>query len=385
VTLQVEFQDISMGRESIKTARRVVLKLGTRVITESDNSIAFSVIRSLVKQIYELSRTDRQLIIVSSGAIALGLSRMGLTRRPKDIRLLQAAASMGQSRLMHTYETEFAGCGCVTSQILLTYEDIRNRKKYLNIRNTIFTLWSFGAIPIVNENDTVSFSEIRFGDNDLLSAYLANMIDADLLIILTDTEGLYERDPREHPGATIVGEIERIDERLMKAVGPKGSFFSSGGMESKLEAARIATAGGIGTVIASGKNEALGNLFKGKDEGSYFSPSIKKLKGKKRWIAFSPRVSGRIVIDRGGENAIVRKKKSLLPAGIRDVTGTFAVGSNIAILNEENKEIARGLTNFSSEEIKLIKGMNTKKIPEVLGVETYFEEVVHRDNLVILG
>ncbi|UCB46972.1 MAG: glutamate 5-kinase [Spirochaetota bacterium] len=374
-----------MGRENIKTSERIVLKLGTRVLTESDNSLDYPVIKSIVKQISELARADRQLIIVTSAAIALGLSRMGMTKRPQDIALLQAAASMGQSRLMHAYETEFAKCGCETSQILLTYEDIQNRKKYLNIRNTIFTLWSFGTIPIVNENDTVSFTEIRFGDNDLLAAYLANMIDADLLVILTDIEGLYNKDPKEHSESVIVSEVEKIDEKLMKSVGSKGSFFSSGGMESKLKAAKIATAGGIGAIIASGKSpRALENIFKGQDEGTYFSPSKKKIKGKKRWIAFSPRVSGRIVIDKGGEHAIVTKKKSLLPVGIRDVFGSFDIGSNIAILNEENKEIARGLTNFSSEEIMLIKGMNTKKIPDVLGVDIYFEEVVHRDNLVIL-
>ncbi|HUT65850.1 MAG TPA: glutamate 5-kinase [Spirochaetota bacterium] len=373
-----------MNREKVKSAKRVVIKLGTRVLTEGDNTIAYPVLRSIVKQAAELAIGGKEIIIVSSGAIALGLSRMRLERRPGDITLLQAAASLGQSRLMHAYENEFAGCGCETAQLLLTYEDIQNRKRYLNIRNTIFTLWSFGTIPIVNENDAVSFSEIRFGDNDLLAAYLANMIDADLLVLLTDIEGLYEKDPKKSPSSRLLSEVRKIDERLLEAVWGKGSSFSSGGMESKLKAARIAAKGGIGTVIASGRTCDLGRLFSGEEIGTFFLPSERKMQGKKRWIAFSPKVAGRIVIDRGGEKAIVKEKKSLLPAGVRAVYGSFRLGSNVSIENEKHREIARGLSNFSSDEIKLIKGMNSKRIPEVLGSDTYFEEIVHRDNMVIL-
>lgn len=373
-----------MNRERVKSAKRVVIKLGTRVLTESDNTVAYPVLRSIVKQAAELALGGKEIIIVSSGAIALGLSRMRLERRPGDITLLQAAASLGQSRLMHAYENEFAGCGCETAQLLLTYEDIQNRKRYLNIRNTIFTLWSFGTIPIVNENDAVSFSEIRFGDNDLLAAYLSNMIDADLLVLLTDIEGLYEKDPKKSPSSRLLSEVRKVDDRLLEAVWGKGSSFSSGGMESKLKAARIAAKGGIGTVIASGRTCNLGRLFSGEEMGTFFLPSGRKMQGKKRWIAFSPKVAGRIVIDRGGEKAIVKEKKSLLPAGVRTVYGSFRLGSNVSIENEEHREIARGLSNFSSDEIKLIKGMNSKRIPEVLGSDTYFEEIVHRDNMVIL-
>jgi glutamate 5-kinase len=373
-----------MGRETVKTAKRVVIKLGTRVLTEGDNTLSIPVLRSIVGQVSVLARAGKQIIVVSSGAIALGLSRMRMDQRPGDITLLQAAASLGQSRLMHAYEDEFAGCGCETAQILLTYEDIQNRKRYLNIRNTIFTLWSFGTIPIVNENDAVSFSEIRFGDNDLIAAYLANMIDADLLVLLTDIEGLYESDPKENPSARIMSDVKKIDEKLLKTAKGKGSSFSSGGMESKLKAARIATKGGIGTVIASGRTCDIEELLNGEQIGTFFLPSVRKIKGRKRWIAFSPKTAGRIIIDRGGEQAIVRQKKSLLPAGIREVYGSFEIGSNVSIENEEHREIARGLSNFSSDEIRLIKGMNTRRIPEVLESDTYFEEVVHRDNMVIL-
>ena len=374
-----------MGREAIETANRVVIKLGTRVLTKKDNSLADSVLRSIVTQAARLAKSNKEIIVVSSGAIALGLSRMRLKKRPADITVLQAVASLGQSRLMHAYENEFAGCGYETAQILLTYEDIQNRKRYLNVRNTIFALWSFGAIPIVNENDAVSFSEIRFGDNDLLAAYLANMIDADLLVLLTDIDGLYEQNPKKNPESRLLSEIKRIDERVLQSAEGKGSLFSSGGMESKLKAARIATKAGIGAVIASGRSCDLEKILGGEEIGTYFPPALRKMKGKKRWIAFSPNTAGRIVIDGGGERAIVRDKKSLLPAGVREVFGPFPMGSNVSIENEAYVEIARGLSNFSSEEIGAIKGMNSKRIPQILGSDTYFEEVVHRDNMVILG
>ena len=373
-----------MGREAIKTANRVVIKLGTRVLTRKDNSLADSVLRSIVTQAAHLAKRNKELIVVSSGAIALGLSRMHLEKRPADITVLQAAASLGQSRLMHAYENEFARAGCETAQILLTYEDIQNRKRYLNIRNTIFALWSFGTIPIVNENDAVSFSEIRFGDNDLLAAYLANMIDADMLVLLTDIDGLYEQNPKENPESRLLSEIGRIDERVIKHAEGKGSAFSSGGMESKLKAVRISTKAGIGAVIASGRSCDIEKLLRGEEIGTYFPPAVRKMKGKKRWIAFSPKTAGRIVIDGGGERAIVQDKKSLLPAGVREVFGSFSIGSNVSIENETHREIARGLSNFSSDEIRAIKGLNSKRIPQVLGNDTYFEEVVHRDNMVIL-
>jgi len=371
-------------RDSIGKSERVVIKIGTKVITESDNSLSRNVISSIVKQIADPSNMGRDFIIVSSGAIALGLSRMGLDKRPKKINLLQAAASMGQSRLINVYESEFDDVNYKTSQILLTYEDIQNRERYLNIRNTIFTLWSYGVIPIVNENDTVSFSEIRFGDNDLIAAWLSNMIDADLLLILTDIDGVYNKNPNINSDAIILREIEKVDKKVKEYADGKGSIFSSGGMESKLKAAEIAAKSGIGVVIADGKTIDLKGLFDGKEIGTYFIPRERRIKGRKKWIAFNPKISGKLIIDKGGEKAIVHNKRSLLPAGIVDVIGDFNIGSNVSIQNEEHKEIARGLSNFSSKEIKKIKGLNTKKIADILDVETYFDEVVHRDNMVIL-
>ena len=371
-----------MSRDHLRAARRVVVKIGTRVLTENDNTLAEPVLASLVKQVSDLIDEERRFIIVSSGAIALGLNRMRLKTRPREIRLLQAAASMGQSRLMHSYELEFGKSRHETAQILLTYEDIHSRNRYLNIRNTIFSLWDHGAVPIVNENDTVSYAEIRFGDNDLLSAHLAIMLDADLLLILTSADGVYDRSPSEK-GAKIVSEIPRIGEDVKKWARGRTSLFSTGGMESKLEAAGLATKGGIPVVIANGKRLNLKALLDGSDVGTYCRPASERIKGKKRWIALGPRIEGAILIDKGGERAIVAHKKSLLPAGIKGVEGKFEIGANVAILNEERIEIARGLVNFSSEELDAIKGLNTKKIPEVLGVSVYFEEAVHRDNLVI--
>jgi glutamate 5-kinase len=379
-----EFPEIrAMARDLVRDSRRVVVKIGTRVLTEEDNRLSYATIATLVEQI-SVTLPGREFIIVSSGAIALGLSRMGIGIRPRQIDMLQAAAAMGQSRLMHAYEAEFAKSRHETAQILLTYEDIQNRKRYLNIRNTIFALWSKNVVPIVNENDTVSFSEIRFGDNDILAAHLANMIDADLLLILTDIDGVYEEDPRGNADARIVDEVPQITSHIRNMIFSKESAFSSGGMDSKLSATEIATKGGIGTVIANGKNIDLSLLLSGDPVGTYFIPAARKLRGRKKWIAFNPKTEGTIIIDRGGEAAIVSDKKSLLPAGVREVVGDFRIGSNVSIQNEERREIARGLSNFSSGEINLIKGLNTRQIPAVLGTESYFDEIVHRDNMVIL-
>ncbi len=373
-----------MGRELVSSAKRIVIKVGTRVVTEKENKISKDTIGALVGQVSEATREKDEIIIVSSGAIALGLSRMGLERRPQEIDLLQAAAALGQSRLMHAYEEEFSKGRYEIAQILLTYEDIQNRRRYLNIRNTIFALWSKGAIPIVNENDTVSFSEIRFGDNDILAAYLSSMIDADLLLILTDTDGVFEENPKHSKNARLIEEIHAITDELRRKAFGRGSRFSSGGMESKLRAAEIATKSGVGVVIANGKKIELQRILRGENIGTYFVPSERRIRGRKKWIAFNPKIEGSVIIDSGGEQAIVSGNRSLLPVGVKEVIGNFGIGSNISIQNEDAKELARGLSNFSSDEIELIKGLNTKKIPQVLGTDSYFDEIVHRDNMVIL-
>jgi glutamate 5-kinase len=375
---------MSSVRDRVRKAGRIVIKVGTRVATLGDNSFSSGVMGSLVRQISAIPEGTRSFIIVSSGAIALGLNRMRLEKRPTDLSLLQAAAAMGQSRLMHGYEREFESVGRETAQILLSYEDIRSRSRYLNIRNTIFTLWSFGVVPIVNENDSVSLAEIRFGDNDIISAHLANMLDADLLVILTDEDGVFDKNPKEHADARPIRTIERVTEKVLSAAAGKGSVFSSGGMESKIRAADAATKSGVGVIIAKGEALSLAALLDGEDVGTYFIPMERRIKGRKKWMAFNPQTEGVVVVDAGAEKAIVRNGRSLLPAGVKDAKGGFHMGSVVSIQNEDGREIARGLINFDVDELLKIRGLNSKRIPEVLGVEASFEEVVHRDNLVIV-
>lgn len=372
-------------RDGVREARRIVLKVGTRVATEGDNTFARRIIGPLVRQIASArAGGERSLIIVSSGAIALGLGRLGIAERPKDISALQAAAAMGQSRLMQAYGEEFEAAGQKIAQILLTYEDIRSRVRYLNIRNTIFTLWSFGVVPIVNENDTVSYAEIRFGDNDIISAHLATMLDADLLVLLTDTDGLYDADPKGNPDARPLATVERITEELAATARGKGSEFSAGGMSSKLRAADIATRGGAATIIARGEGFQLDRILSGEEIGTYFVPARRRLKGRKKWMAFNPSTDGVIVVDRGAAAAIARQGRSLLPAGVTQASGSFTMGGVVSIQDENGREIARGLSNFSAAELERIKGLTSRRITELLGGEAAFAEVVHRDNLVLV-
>ncbi|HVO39165.1 MAG TPA: glutamate 5-kinase [Spirochaetia bacterium] len=380
---------MAQTRLPVQEARRIVIKVGTSVATEQDNSFSSGVMGSLVRQVVSLTGRDpstaRSFIIVSSGAIALGLNRMGRDSRPREINLLQAAAAMGQSRLMHAYEREFEAVHGETAQILLTYEDIRSRARYLNIRNTIFTLWSAGVVPIVNENDTVSFTEIRFGDNDIISAHLANMLDADLLVILTDTDGVYDRNPQTHADARIIRTVPRVTDGVLAGAQGKGSDFSTGGMESKIRAADIATRSGVSVVIARGDGLDLGGILRGEEIGTYFVAATQRMKGRKKWMAFNPQTDGVVVVDPGARRALLTQGRSLLPAGVKDVKGTFPLGSVVSIQDEDGNEVARGLCNFSSDELSRIRGLNTKRIPEILGTETYFDEVVHRDNLVVVS
>ncbi|HET6452356.1 MAG TPA: glutamate 5-kinase [Spirochaetia bacterium] len=372
-------------RTVLRQARRIVIKVGTAVATEPDHAFSSGVMGALVRQVAALkaAQSDRSFLLVSSGAIALGLNRLKMASRPKELDLLQAAAAVGQSRLMHAYEHEFEAVSTETAQILLTSEDIRSRTRYLNIRNTIFSLWSFGAVPIVNENDTVSFDEIRFGDNDVISAHIASMLDADLLVILTDTDGVYDRNPHRHAGARILRTVEKVTPAILSGAQGKGSAFSSGGMESKIRAADIATRTGVGVVVARGEGLDLPGILEGREIGTWFVPTPRRMKGRKKWMAFNPRTEGAIIVDRGAERALLKQGRSLLPAGIKAIRGQFEMGSVVSIQDEDGREVARGLTNFGSEDLERIRGLNTKKIPEVLGEETYFDEVVHRDNLVI--
>ena len=373
-----------MSRANLSSSRRVVIKLGTRVLTDAENALDIGVLNRMAEQAGSLLARGVQVVVVTSAAIAVGLERMGRSERPREITLLQAAASLGQSRLMQAYEDAFAAVSCRTAQILLTLEDIQDRARYLNVRNTILTLWDVGAVPVINENDAVSFAEIiRFGDNDVLGAHIANMMDADLYLLLTDTEGLFTSDPRRDSSSRVIPELPEITDRHIAEAGGTGSSQSSGGMQAKLRAARIASRSGVGVVIANGRTVDILALLAGEEIGTYVPPQGDRIRGKKKWIAFNPGVAGTVVVDEGGERAIVQQRRSLLPAGVVDVGGDFPMGSNVRVENRAGREIARGLVNFSSEELRRIRGLHTSRIGQVLDSDTYFDEVVHRDNLVI--
>ena len=372
-----------MSRQDLGATRRIVIKLGTRVLTDADNTLDKGVVDRVAAQAGELVGRGIQVVMVTSAAIAVGLQRMGRVRRPREITLLQAAASLGQSRLMHAYEQAFEQVGCRTAQILLTLDDIQDRAKYLNVRNTILTLWDVGAVPVINENDAVSYAEIiRFGDNDVLGAHIANMLDADVYLLLTDTDGVYDRDPRGDADARVIAELSEVTEQRIEAAGGTGSEQSSGGMQAKLRAARIASKSGVGAIIANGRTVDIAAVLSGETVGTYVAPEGHRIRGKKKWIAFNPAVAGAVVVDEGGERAIATGRKSLLPAGVVEIEGEFDMGSNVAIRNLRGEEIARGLVNFTSEELRRIRGLHTSRIGQVLQTDTYFDEVIHRDNMV---
>ena len=372
-----------MPRDLVRDSKRIVIKLGTRVLTEEDNRLAYSTVASMVEQISGIL-PGRELIIVSSGAIALGLSRMGLDKRPQEIDILQAAAAMGQSRLMHAYEAEFAKSRQETAQILLTFEDIQNRRRYLNIRNTIFALWSRDAVPIVNENDTVSFSEIRFGDNDILSAMVANLVDADLLVMLTDTEGLYTADPYHDPKAKLIPEVGKIDAKIARLGALNTDDIGTGGMVTKIEAAKIATSSGVDVVVANGLTEnVVTRLAAGEAIGTHFLPSTTRMESRKRWLLSGLSTRGKLIIDNGAATALKKQNRSLLSAGINHAEGKFSRGEIVAIYDTEDNHLGCGITNYSSEDIGLIKGAHSSRIASLLSVD-YGPEVVHRNNLALL-
>jgi glutamate 5-kinase len=361
--------------------KRVVIKVGTKIITSSNLRLNKKEVALLSAQIVKLLKNKVEVILVSSGAIAEGMSQLKLSKRPKELKLLQAAAAIGQSRLMRAYENFFSKKNILTAQLLLTRADLSDRKRYLNAKNTLITLMEKGVLAIINENDTVSTDEIKFGDNDQLSAMVANLVSADALIILTDVDGLYCMDNEgKQEQIDIVEEISRVEHHASGA----GCELSVGGMKTKLEAARMATSSGITCIIANGKkDDILNELIKGKKVGTLFTPRSSKLNEKKKWIAFSKKSKGKLIIDEGATKALCHQGKSLLSAGIIKVTGDFAYGDLVSVINETGKELARGFSNYSSGDIDEIKGCKTSEIEKKLGCK-YYDEIIHRDNLVIL-
>jgi glutamate 5-kinase len=369
---------------ALSGARRIVVKVGSGLITEPGRGPPAPLISPLASELAPIVADRREVALVSSGAVATGTARLGLGGRPRTIPEKQAAAAVGQSALMWQYEQAFAPYGIQVGQVLLTGEDIADRSRYLNARNTLLALLAFGVLPIINENDTVAVDEIKVGDNDNLAALVAHLIDADVLILLTDVDGLYTGDPLRDPTARRLETVEAITGDIQRLVYDAAGRVSVGGMSTKLEAAQKANASGIPMVIASGREAGtLGRLLRDEPVGTYFQPRDDRLAARKRWIAFAVPREGRLMVDAGARKALTEGGKSLLPSGLVSVEGEFAAGAAVALAEPDGREFARGLVNYDADELRKIRGVKTKDIERTLGYKG-LDEVVHRDNLVVL-
>ncbi len=370
-------------RKTFELARRVVVKVGSNVLTK-DSGLNLTVVRSLSRQISRLMKDGREVILVSSGAMASGLKKMGLARRPDEIPRRQAVSAVGQAGLIMEYEKAFARYDRKVAQVLLTSEDLNNRVRYLNARNTLYTLLSWGVVPILNENDTVMVEEIKFGDNDNLAAMITLQMDADILVNLTDIDGLFTQDPRVHPEAELIAEVSTIKKEIETLASDIPGALGSGGMLSKIRAARKVTAAGIPMVIASGlKKNVIDGLFSGRPYGTFFVPKKERLASRKCWIGYTLKPKGTLRIDAGAADAVLRRGKSLLPSGVVAVDGNFDVGAPVAVRTETGV-VGTGLTNYRADDIRKIMGLKSGQIKQRLGAKPY-DEVIHRDNLTITG
>ena len=372
-------------RQEVTTAAHtVVIKVGTNVLSAEDGQLAPEYFACLARQIADLRTSGKRVVLVSSGAIGAGVGRLGLGKRPADLRQLQACASIGQPFLMRAWETAFAAHHIPTAQLLLTAADFDNRTRYLNIRNTLLTLFEYGCLPIVNENDTVSVAEIRFGDNDHLAALVTNLLQAPLLIILSVVDGLFSADPTIDPTARPIATVERIDATILGHAGSSRSALGSGGMRSKLRAARLVTVAGESVILASGRRpDVLSAIFRAEAVGTLFLPHDTTLPAWKRWVGYTARPQGWLMVDAGARSALVDKGKSLLPIGVVQVSGNFSKGDVVAIRDPQGNEFARGLTNYPAAIVDKLRGLRSEQVREVLGSVPY-AEIIHRDNLVIV-
>lgn len=374
-----------MSRDNIKNAKRVVVKLGSSIITNEKDVIDEVFLNHLAEQVSKLHKKNKEIIIVSSGAVAAGMMVLKLNEKPKSISEKQAIAACGQGYLIAKYSDVFSKHNLLVAQILLTSEDIADRKRYLNAKNTIENLIFKKIIPIINENDTVVTSEIKLGDNDNLSAEVACLVDADLLIILSDVDGFYDDDPRINDKAKVIDTVSDINKYMKKSSNKAGSNVGTGGIYTKLQAAKKTMIVGIPCVLARGRKEnVLLKIFKGEKIGTIFLPEKQKISHKKYFIAFNVKPKGKIIVDEGAKEAILMKGKSLLPSGIVGVTGSFKIGDVVEISDLNKKIIARGLVNYNLIEIDKIKGRKTTDIENILGYK-YGDEVIHRNNMVIIS
>ncbi len=364
---------------------RVVIKVGSAVLATSDSGLNQSRIERLAAEITQLLDHGHEVVLVSSGAIAAGLGKLGLVKKKgMPLSLKQAAAAVGQSSLMWMYKKTFNAHGRKVAQVLLTREDLSNRTRFLNARNTLQTLLDYGVVPIINENDTVSVDEIKFGDNDNLSGMVLHLADADLLVILSDIDGLYTADPKLDTSAELIPVVEKITADLERAAGDAQSLVGTGGMRSKIMTAKkVAEYGAAMAIINGKKNGVLQALFKGREVGTLFLPRPEKKDSRKHWIAYTVGSTGRLIVDDGGREAIVSKGKSLLPGGIVRVEGSFKPGECVTCVDPAGHPFARGLVKYSSADLERIKGLKTSQIASVLGHKDY-DEVIHRDDLVLL-
>jgi glutamate 5-kinase len=371
-------------QEIIQTARTVVIKVGTKVLSNDDDSLDVSRIASLTEQIYRIRQTGRRVVLVSSGAVGAGMGLLNLKQRPSDLPHLQAAAAAGQAHLIRLYNDCLEVHGFRAAQLLLTANDFRNRERYLNVRNTLNTLFEFSIIPIINENDTVSISEIQFGDNDQLAAMVSNLLGDSLLIVLSVIDGLLDGDP-DSPNSKVIPLVERWDESLLALASESKSRGGTGGMRSKLQAARKVTEVGENVIIANGRrDQILDQIMAGDEIGTLFLAQGRNVPAWKRWIGYTVEPRGRLKLDAGAKKALTTNGRSLLAIGITDVEGNFGRGDVVSLLSEDGQEFARGLTNYDSPTTTRLKGQRLADLPADPANLPY-EEIIHRDNLLVFG
>jgi glutamate 5-kinase len=385
MTFQVNKEKgFALRKAYLDKSKRVVVKVGSAVLT-SEDGLDLSVMENLARDISFLIESGREVILVSSGAVAAGKKRLGLlTDRKLELKEKQGAAAVGQSSLMRFYENIFDRLGYKVAQVLLTHDDLSNRNRYLNVRNTILTLLEWKIIPIINENDTVSVEELRFGDNDTLGALITNLIEAELFICLTDVAGLYTGNPHVDSEARPVYTVAKVDKKIEAMAGFVVGALGTGGMQSKIYAARMVSVRGGSSFIGSGREEGImQQLFACEPVGTFFLPQVEKMQSRKHWIAYVLRPQGFLVLDQGACKALTKGGKSLLPSGILEIKGTFGVGAPVQCLDEEGNAIATGLSNYSGKDLDKIKGLNTGHIEKTLGYKDS-DVVIHRNNLVVL-
>ena len=377
---------MQISRSELKAAKRIVVKVGSSTITHANGKRDFARMDRLARELSDLQNQGKEMILVTSGAVAVGVDRLGLKEKPKTIPGKQAAAAVGQGILMHTYDKFFSEYGQITAQVLITRQETVDRHRYINARNTFKELLKSRVIPIVNENDVVALDELKIGDNDNLSAIVAGIVEADLVIILSDVDGLYTANPQTHPDAKLVSRVEEITPAIEASAGGAGSSVGTGGMATKLQAAKNATTSGINLVIASGEEpDSVTRILNGEDIGTLFVSRENRLQFRKKWLAFGARIQGKLTVDDGCAKALKKCGGcSILPVGIKATEGIFEPGNTVSVVNERGEELARGLTHYSSGELTKILGCHSDEIESCLGHKA-FDEVIHRDDLVIFG